>query len=79
MGTQKNRLIETVLLSTHNICLNIYIIKLMGKKILTLLCSKSLLNWAYVYSIVAHQHIIKSNHIFTIDSQSLKQKLPVEP
>ena len=35
MGTQKNRLNETVLLSTQNI------FKLMGKKIITILCYKT--------------------------------------
>ena len=41
MGTQKNRLRETVLLSTQNM------FKLIGKKI-TILRSKSLLHWTYV-------------------------------
>ena len=37
MGTQKNRLNETVLLSTQNICLDSWVI----------LGSKTLLNWSY--------------------------------
>ena len=36
VGTQNNRLHETVLLSTQNIIM----LKLMGKKIFTILCSK---------------------------------------
>ena len=41
-GTDCLYLNETVLLSTQNICS-----KLMGKKIMTILHSKILLNWAY--------------------------------
>ena len=40
-GTQKNRLDETVLLITQNM------FKLMGKKIITILCLNLLLNWPY--------------------------------
>ena len=39
---KKNRLNETVLLNTHNTCL-----KLIGKKEITILRSKILLNWTY--------------------------------
>ena len=42
MGTQKNRLDETVLLSTINM------FKLMDKKIITILRKLFLLNWPYV-------------------------------
>ena len=48
MGTQKNRLNETILLSTQNIMLQI-----MGKKILSILCSKilfiSILTYDYTF------------------------------
>ena len=42
VGTQKNRLIESVLLSTQNM------FRLLGKKIIAFLGSKTLLNWTYV-------------------------------
>ena len=42
MGTQKNRLDETVLLSTQNT------FKLMDKKIIAILRLKGLLNWPFV-------------------------------
>ena len=41
LGTEKNHLNETVLLSTQNV------LKLMGKKIFTILCSSVLLIYAY--------------------------------
>ena len=41
MGTQKNRLNETVLLSTQNTCL------LMGKEINAILGSQTILIWTY--------------------------------
>ena len=44
MGSQKNRLNETVLLSTQNICGSFehpkHMLKLIGKNIFTILCSK---------------------------------------
>ena len=43
MGTQKNRLDETVLLSSQNTCL----FKLMEKKIIAILRKLYLLNWPY--------------------------------
>ena len=44
VGTQKNGFNETVLLSTQNM------LKLMGRKIISILQSLVLRNWAYVYS-----------------------------
>ena len=48
VGTQKNRLNETVLLSTQNI-----MFILLGKKMITILRSKILLNWTYAKSFVS--------------------------
>ena len=42
VGTQKNRLNETVLLSTQNTC-----VQLIGKKIITVLGSLNFLIWIY--------------------------------
>ena len=47
VGTQKNRLNETVLLSTQK-----HMFKLMDKKTITFLCSKIFLNWPYVPSLI---------------------------
>ena len=44
VGTQKNHLNETVLLSTQNM------FKFIGKKIIPVLCSKNLLNWTCEYA-----------------------------
>ena len=46
MGTQKNRLNETVLLSTQNN------VKLMDKKIFTVLCPKILFTWTHVHILI---------------------------
>ena len=48
MGTQKNSLNETVLLSTQNTCLNMF--KLMDFKTILILRWTYLLNWPYDYS-----------------------------
>ena len=45
VGTQKNRLNKTVLLSTQNICLDYWV-----KKTIAFLRSIFLLNWAYAVS-----------------------------
>ena len=42
MGTLKSRFNETVFLSTQNICF-----RLLGKKLITILGSKTLLNWSH--------------------------------
>ena len=47
VGTQKNRLHETVLLSTNNICLDC-----MVRKIIKILRTKTLLNCSYVHNVL---------------------------
>ena len=49
MGTQKNRLDETVLLSTQNICLNWWV-----RKISTIFTLNFLLNWPNVFGQLKH-------------------------
>ena len=51
MGTQKNRLAETALLSTQNI------LKLMGKTLITILCSNVLFNCTYELHICMNMYV----------------------
>ena len=46
MASQKNRLDETVLLSTQK-----HMFQLMGRKIITILRSKNVRNWTYVFQV----------------------------
>ena len=61
VGTQKNRLVETVLLSTQNTCL-----KLMGKKIFTILPSKFLFKHVDYAMAVWWKGTLWELHVFTI-------------
>ena len=69
VGTQKNRLNETVLLSTQNM------FKLMGKKIMTILCSKVLLIWMYVGACA----LIGLNTVYFIAPSLSKLERPLAP
>ena len=77
MGTQKNRLNETVLLSTLN---NQHMFKFLSKNIIAILLSKYLLNWSYfvssrVYSSHVHFQIEASDEKIDIEKLKVREKI----
>ena len=73
VGAQKNRLNETVLLSTKT---HSDMFKLRGKKIITILCSNIYLIWTYVHLMRLQKTHINAKKINSMLSDADKSTMP---